>query len=166
MNPQRGISAADWLKQAAETEIVQVLHEYGEEHFARRIARAIVVARQEKPLATGTLELARCIAGAVPFHEPGKHPATRSFQAIRIFINRGIIGIAELFNTMFIDFKRWGRLAVISFHSLEDQIVKQFMQNQARGDAPDKLPLRETQIVRRLRIVSRLIRPGGGGNGY
>lgn len=159
MNPQRGMSAADWLRQAGEGEITQVLKEYGEERFARRIAGAIVRARLEKPL-TGTLELAALIAAAVPFREPGKHPATRSFQAIRIFINEELSALQDCLTQCLSILKPGGRLAVISFHSLEDQIVKRFMQEQARGDAPDKLPLQEAQIVRRLRIVSRLIRPG------
>ena len=101
------------------------------------------LARKIKPLTT-TLELATLIASAVPFHEPNKHPATRSFQAIRIFINQELTalqaGLAQCVPVL----KAGGRLVVISFHSLEDRIVKQFMQEQARGDAPDKLPLRET----------------------
>lgn len=158
MNPNRGISAADWLNKAGETEIAQVLREYGEENFSRRIARAIINIRQEKPLTT-TVELANLIVAAVPFHEPNKHPATRSFQAIRIFINQELTALSTALKQCLPILKVGGRLAVISFHSLEDRIVKQFMQAQARGDAPDKLPLRDSQIVRRLRLVSRLIRP-------
>ncbi len=158
MNPQTGSSAADWLNHAQEPEITQVLREYGEERFARRIAHAIISARAEKPLTT-TQELAALISQAVPFHEPGKHPATRSFQAIRIFINQELTALQTVLSECLPVLKRGGRLAVISFHSLEDRIVKHFMQEQARGDALDKLPLRETQIVRRLRVVSRLIRP-------
>lgn len=158
MNPEQGMSAAQWLNQAEETAIVQVLRDYGEENFARRIARAIIAVRKVKPLAT-TGELAALIADAVPVHEPNKHPATRSFQAIRIFINQELMALQAALTQCVSVLKTGGRLVVISFHSLEDRIVKQFMQTQARGDAPDKLPLRETQIVRRFRLVSRLIRP-------
>lgn len=158
MNPERGKSAADWLNHAEETEIAEVLREYGEERFSRRIARAIVTARQQKPLST-TLELAALINDAVSFHEPNKHPATRSFQAIRIFINQELTSLTTCLSQCLPILKVGGRLVVISFHSLEDRIVKQFMQEEARGDAPDKLPLREDQIIRRLRLVSRLIRP-------
>lgn len=158
MNPAQGMSAAQWINQAEETAIAQVLRDYGEENFARRIARAIIAARKIKPLTT-TVELAAVIADAVPFHEPNKHPATRSFQAIRIFINQELTALQAALAQCVPVLKAGGRLVVISFHSLEDRIVKQFMQAQARGDAPEKLPLRDTQIVRRFRLVSRLIRP-------
>jgi 16S rRNA (cytosine1402-N4)-methyltransferase len=158
MNPTRGLSAAAWLKQASASEIAQVLREYGEERFARRIAQAIVACRQVEPLTT-TVALAQVISEAVPFHEPGKHPATRSFQAIRIFINQELAALRDCLAQCLPLLKRGGRLVVISFHSLEDGIVKGFMQQQSRAEAPDKLPLREDQRVRRLRIVNRLIRP-------
>ncbi len=158
MNPSRGQTAAQWLNHAQENQIVQVLQEYGEERFARRIAREIVAARRNKPF-TETLELAEVIANAVPFREPNKHPATRSFQAIRIFINQELTALQTCLSQCLSILKIGGRLAVISFHSLEDGIVKQFIQEQARGDAPDKLPLTEAQIVRRLRIINRLIKP-------
>lgn len=158
MNPRQGQSAADWLNRAQETEIVRVLYEYGEERFAKRIARAIVTARQRQPLTT-TVELAELIGNAVPFREPNKHPATRSFQAIRIFINRELEVLEQCLSQCDAILTVGGRLAVISFHSLEDRIVKEFMQKQALVDAPDKLPLQETQRLKRWRVVSRLIRP-------
>lgn len=158
MNPQAGISAAEWLNKTAETEIAQVLREYGEERFAKRIAAAIVRARRQQPLAT-TQELAAVISEAAPFHEPGKHPATRSFQAIRIVVNQELTALQTCLEQCLPVLKTGGRLVVISFHSLEDGIVKEFMQSRARGDAPEKLPLRESQIVRPLKLVSRLIRP-------
>lgn len=158
MNPQVGESAATWLNQADADEIAQVLREYGEERFSRRIAHAIVNARQEKPLTT-TVQLAEIITKAVPFREPNKHPATRSFQAIRIFINQELEVLSEALNQSLELLKVGGRLVVISFHSLEDRIVKHFMQQHAQGDVPIKIPLRDHQIIRRLRIVSRLIRP-------
>ena len=158
MNPQAGLSAANWLNKAQEADIAQVLREYGEERFAKRIAAAIVMARREKLLAT-TEELAAIVSKAVPFHEPGKHPATRSFQAIRIFVNQELTALQNCLEQCLPVLKIGGRLVVISFHSLEDRIVKEFMQSRARGDVLDKLPLRESQIVRSLRLVSRLIRP-------
>lgn len=158
MNPQQGISAADWLNRAGEAEIARVLREYGEEKFARRIARAIVASRKTKPLTT-TVELANLIRECVPGHEPNKHPATRSFQGIRIYINQELEALEKCLEQCLQVLKVGGRLAVISFHSLEDKIVKEFFQNQASGDVPEKLPLRETQIKRRLKIISRLIRP-------
>ena len=158
MNPQVGQSAATWLNQAEADEIAQVLREYGEERFSRRIAHAIVNARQVKPLTT-TIQLADIITSAVPFREPNKHPATRSFQAIRIFVNQELEVLSEALNQCLELLKVGGRLVVISFHSLEDRIVKHFMQQHAQGDVPIKIPLRDHQIIRRLRIVSRLIRP-------
>ena len=158
MNPTQGQTAADWLNQADESEIAEVLKEYGEERFSRRIARAIVKARQEKPL-MDTVQLADLIQSASPIREPNKHPATRSFQAIRIFINQELAALKNCLNQCLEVLAIGGRLVVISFHSLEDRIVKQFFQQQASGNTPEKLPVRDSQIKRRLRIISRLIRP-------
>lgn len=158
MNPEQGISAAAWLNSARENEIAKVLQDYGEERFARRIARAIVEARREKPFTT-TQALADLIAEAVPFREPDKHPATRSFQGIRIFINQELEALRACLAQCLDVLAAGGRLVVISFHSLEDRLVKEFMQQEVRGDAPSKLPLRDHQMIRRLRIVSRLVRP-------
>lgn len=158
MNPQVGFSAAEWINKAGETEMVRVLRDYGEERFAKRIVTAIIKARREKRLET-TTELATVISEAVPFHEPGKHPATRSFQAIRILVNQELTALQSCLEQCLPVLKTGGRLVVISFHSLEDRIVKEFMQSRARGDAPEKLPLREAQMVRPLKLVSRLIRP-------
>lgn len=159
MNPQQGITAAEWLNQAKQAEIAEVIKEYGEERFAKRIAAAIVTQRKIKPF-TSTGELAELIADCVPAYEPGKHPATRSFQAIRIFINQELSALQTALTQSLGILKSGGRLVVISFHSLEDQIVKKFMQEQSQGNLPDKLPLREKDIVRPLRVVTRLIRPG------
>ncbi len=157
MNPEQGMSAADWLNRANEAEIARVLREYGEEKFARRIARAIVATRRTKPLET-TLELANLISECVPVHEANKHPATRSFQGIRIYINQELEALKRCLEQCLQVLKVGGRLAVISFHSLEDKIVKEFFQKQASGDVPEKLPLRDAQIKRHLKIISRLIR--------
>ena len=159
MDPRTEPSAADWLARASEAEIARVLFEYGEERHARRIARAIARARRQAPL-RGTGELARVIASAVPGRERGRHPATRSFQAIRIFINRELddlrAGLARAVEVL----APGGRLAVISFHSLEDRIVKRFMRDQARGPAlPRDLPVVPQQHRPRLRLVGGARRP-------
>lgn len=159
MNPTQGITAAQWLNHAKSEEIAQVIREYGEERFARRIAVAIVKQRQINPLAT-TSELAELIARTVPVYEKGKHPATRSFQAIRIFINHELNALQSALMQSVEILKAGGRLVVISFHSLEDKIVKKFMQEQSQGNLPHKLPLREKEIIRNLRVVNRLVRPG------
>lgn len=135
MNPQAGPSAADWLAQAEETEIARVLKEYGEERFARRIARAIAEQRAQTPLTT-TAQLADLIARAVPTRERGKHPATRSFQALRIALNNELDELRDVLAQAVRVLATGGRLVVISFHSLEDRIVKRFMRDQAHTAAP------------------------------
>lgn len=158
MNPQQEMSAATWLNTADENKIAQVLYEYGEERFSRRIARAIVAARMEKPLET-TTELAQIIARSMPYHERQKHPATRCFQAIRIFINQELTVLKSCLNQSLEVLAIGGRLGVISFHSLEDRIVKQFIHLHAQGEILHKLPIIEAKINRRLRKVGPLIRP-------
>lgn len=137
MDPDSGISAADWLASASERELAQVLREYGEERHARRIAHALVAARAEGPIAT-TGRLAALIAAAVPGREPGKHPATRSFQAIRIFINDELGALDAALEQSLDLLKPGGRLCVISFHSLEDRRVKRFI----RGHSVEAEPWR------------------------
>jgi len=132
MDQDRHPSAAEWLASAKDDEIANVLWEYGEERFSRRIARAVVEARQQAPLQT-TSQLAELIAGAIPFRERHKHPATRSFQAIRIFINQELEDLQQCLQQSLDVLAQGGRLVVISFHSLEDRIVKRFMRDQARG---------------------------------
>ncbi len=160
MDPHVGMSAAEWLAEAAERDIAQVLKEYGEERFAKRIARAVVKARAETPLST-TGQLAALIAAAVPTREPGKDPATRSFQAIRIFINRELDDLAACLEQMPEVLAPGGRLVVISFHSLEDRMVKRFMRDQARGDEfPPDLPVTVAQLKPRFKVVGRAVSPG------
>lgn len=159
MDQKHGQSAADWINQAQEEDIANVLWEYGEERFSRRIARAITTTRALEPFLR-THPLAECIANAVPKREPHKHAATRSFQAIRIFINRELEdlekGLAAAIESLAIG----GRLAVISFHSLEDRIVKQFMNTLAKGnEALRKLPLSDEQLGIRLRLIGKAIKP-------
>ncbi len=158
MDPASGQSAAQWLAGARAKEIADVLKEYGEERHAKRIARAIVAARAEQPIHT-TLELAEIVSQANPSWEKGKHPATRSFQAIRIYINRELDELKQCLQQVLDVLAPGGRLAVISFHSLEDRIVKRFMRDQAKGDRfPPKLPVTQAQLQPRLRVVGRAIR--------
>lgn len=159
MNNQAGMTSADWLNSAKERDIADVLFEFGEEKFARRIARAIVEKRVEEPV-TRTLQLAKLVSDANPSWEKNKHPATRSFQAIRIFINRELDDLRRLLEQTVDLLAVGGRLVVISFHSLEDRIVKQFMQKQQRGgDVPKDLPITADQLNIRLKIVGKPVYP-------
>ena len=158
MDPNSGQSAAEWLATAEEYEIRRVLREYGEEKFAKRIARAIVSARSENPI-TSTAQLAALIADASPVHERGKDPATRSFQAIRIFINDELGDIKACLPQALNVLRPGGRLAVISFHSLEDRIVKRFLRDEARGDDfPPDLPVPQSALSPRIKLVGKAIR--------
>jgi 16S rRNA (cytosine1402-N4)-methyltransferase len=160
MDPTAGISAAQWLAQAGERDISEVLFTFGEERYARRIARAIVRARDEAPLCT-TRQLAELIAASVPVREKHKHPATRSFQAIRIFINHELEELQTVLEQVPDFLARQGRLAVISFHSLEDRIVKRFIRHQHRGEPPPRgMPVTGTEHIARLQPVGKAIRPG------
>jgi 16S rRNA (cytosine1402-N4)-methyltransferase len=133
MDNEAGQGAAQWLAKAGEREIAAVLFELGEERFARRIARAIVAARAVEPiLSTG--QLAGIVAAAVPTREPGKHPATRTFQAIRIHVNRELEQLEQALPQAVRLLAPGGRLCVISFHSLEDRIVKRFIRREEQGD--------------------------------
>lgn len=159
MNPGQGMDAATWINQADESEIRQVIFEFGEERFAKRIARAIVAARQETRI-TQTTQLSEIIRQAVPMREPKKHPATRTFQAIRIFINRELDELQQCLPQAINVLASGGRLCVISFHSLEDRIVKQFIQKESHGDElPRDLPIKAAQLSHRLKKVGALIRP-------
>lgn len=156
-------SAADWLKHAKKDEIVTVIRDYGEERFAKRIANAIVRQRMTEPIET-TLELASLIAKVVPNREPGKHPATRSFQAIRIHINKEIEEIRVVLpQALELLAEGGGRLVVISFHSLEDREVKRFMRIAAKGDPfPPKLPIQAEQLKPSLKIIGKPVYPSEG----
>jgi 16S rRNA (cytosine1402-N4)-methyltransferase len=161
MDPEQGQSAAQWLAAVSEAELDRVLRDLGEERFHRRIARALVQARQQAPI-TSTRQLAELVAAAVPFKDKYKHPATRAFQAIRIHINRELDDLRECLQQAVRVLTAGGRLVVISFHSLEDRIVKRFIRDQSHGEAalPPGLPVREAQIVNRLRPVGKAVRPG------
>jgi 16S rRNA (cytosine1402-N4)-methyltransferase len=160
MDTSGGVSAADWLAAASAEEIADVLWRFGEERYSRRIARAIVARRAEQPIRT-TRQLADLIAAAVPGREAKKHPATRSFQAIRIFINQELGDLEAVLPQAVEVLAPGGRLAVISFHSLEDRIVKRFIRDQQRGPRlPPDLPVVPREFAPRLRAVGKAIRPG------
>jgi 16S rRNA (cytosine1402-N4)-methyltransferase len=132
MDTTRGQSVAQWLATADRRQIAEVIHDYGEERFALPIAKAIAARRQERGPVSTTTELAGLVAGAVKTREPGQNPATRTFQALRIFINAELEELQQALEASLIVLKPQGRLAVISFHSLEDRIVKQFIARHSR----------------------------------
>ena len=159
MNPKQSMDAATWLDQSEKNDIMRVLREYGEERFARRIATAIVEERGKRPFTT-TSQLAELIERVVPTRERGKHPATRVFQAIRIVVNDELEELKQCLKQCLAVLAVGGRIAVISFHSLEDRIVKRFFRKEAKGDDyPPELPIPESEIKRRLKIIGSLIRP-------
>ena len=143
MDPTRGTSAAEWLAVAEQRQIAEVIRDYGEERFAVPIAKAIVARRQERgPLAT-TAELAELVAGAVKTREPGQNPATRTFQAVRIFVNAELEELEQALKGCLHVLQPGGRLVVISFHSLEDRIVKQFIARHSRAVVDRRAPFAE-----------------------
>lgn len=158
MDTSQGESAAEWLAAVDESELAKVLRVYGEEKFARRIASDIVTQRAEKPIET-TTQLASLIANTIKRHEPGKHPATRSFQAIRIQINKELEDIEQVLEQAIEILKPGGRLSIISFHSLEDRLVKRFMREKSRGQlSPRNLPLPLDAIKPTLRCIGKAIK--------
>ncbi len=158
MDQQQGESAAQWLQRVDEKTLARVLREYGEERYHRRIAAAIVKQRQSQPI-TDTLELAEIIKRAHPRWERHKHPATRSFQAIRIAVNRELEDLQQVLLQIPQILVSQGRLVVISFHSLEDRMVKQCIQKLARGDDfPLDLPLMEHQLNKKMKKIGKAIR--------
>lgn len=163
MDPTRGQSAAEWLMSAEEADIAFVIKTYGEERFGKRIARAIVARNRDQPM-TRTKELATVIAAAMPVKDKFKHPATRTFQAIRIWINSELEEIDTALKGALSVLSPGGRLSIISFHSLEDRLVKRFMRDQSRGpQVPAGIPMTESQLKalggRELKTLGKLI-PG------
>jgi 16S rRNA (cytosine1402-N4)-methyltransferase len=158
MDPEQGESAAQWLARAEEQQIREVIRDYGEERFAKQIAAAIVAARRREPLRR-TRQLADLVAATVRTREPGQDPATRTFQALRIHLNRELEEVSLALPQALEHLAPGARLVVISFHSLEDRIVKRFMQAAARPDVPRGLPLREAEMPQpALRLVGRALR--------
>ncbi|HCA26495.1 MAG TPA: 16S rRNA (cytosine(1402)-N(4))-methyltransferase [Betaproteobacteria bacterium] len=160
MDVSRGQTAAEWLATATEAQLGEVIKRYGEERFAKQIAKAIVSARAIQPIAT-TKRLAAVVAKAVKKREPGQDPATRTFQAIRIFLNRELEELSLVLPQCLDVLADGGRLVVISFHSLEDRIVKHFMRDMAKpNDMPDKLPLRANELAPpKMRLIGKRVRP-------
>ncbi|WP_417660498.1 16S rRNA (cytosine(1402)-N(4))-methyltransferase RsmH [Pseudomonas sp.] len=157
MDPSRGVSAAQWIASASEEEIARVFKEYGEERFSKRMARAVVMRRAEQPFER-TADLAQVLTVANPAWEKGKNPATRAFQGLRIYINNELgdlhLGLDAALETLEVG----GRLVVISFHSLEDRIVKQFMRKHAKGEQdklPRDLPIIPKAFEPRLKLIGK-----------
>ncbi len=157
MDPDHGQSAAEWINSADEKDIADVMYNLGEERHSRRMARAIVNRRAETPF-THTLDLAEVIKVANPAWEKHKHPATRAFQAIRIHINQELADLERLLAASLVLLKPGGRLVVISFHSLEDRLVKRFIQKQERGDLPQGLPVTDDMIHRTFKRVGKALK--------
>ena len=159
MDPDHGQSAAEWLATAEESEIREVIRNHGEERFAKQIAAAIVAARTRGPVDT-TRKLAALVADAVPTREPRQDPATRTFQALRIHVNQELEELSVVLPQCVALLGAGGRLVVISFHSLEDRIVKRFMRAQSQADAlPARLPVRARDLPQpRMRLVGRAVR--------
>ena len=160
MDPGAGITAAEWLERAPEQEIREVIKNHGEERFAKSIAAAIVAARARGPVGT-TRQLAALVAKAVPTREPQQDPATRTFQALRIHVNQELEELSLALPQCVELLRPGGRLVVISFHSLEDRIVKRYLRDSARADTlPARLPLRARDLPRPpLKLVGRAARP-------
>jgi len=158
MDPTAGATAAQWLAAAEEREIREVIRDYGEERFAKQIAAAIVAARAREPVVR-TRQLADLVAKTLRSREPGQDPATRTFQALRIHVNRELEEVSLMLPQASAHLAPGGRLAVISFHSLEDRIVKRFMQSLARPEVPRGLPLRASEMPQpALKLVGRAVR--------
>ena len=155
MDPTRGTSAADWLATASVEHMAEVIRDYGEERFAVPIAKAIAARRQERGPLASTSELAQLVAGAVRTREPGQDPATRTFQALRIFLNGELEELQEALNASLTVLQPQGRLVVISFHSLEDRIVKQFIAKHSRDEVDRRAPFAAPKPMK-LRAIERV----------
>ena len=159
MDYTKGISAAEWINNASQDDLAYVLKKYGEERYARRISRAIVRARDSRPI-NSTSKLASIVSSAVPVREKNKHPATRSFLAIRNYINSEldelVSGLSQAFNAI----KIGGRILVISFNSLEDRIAKRFLRDYCQNDPfPKSIPITANIIKPKIKLIGKVIRP-------
>jgi 16S rRNA (cytosine1402-N4)-methyltransferase len=159
MDTTRGQTAAEWLASASHGDIASVLREYGEERHAGRIASAILRALEAGPINT-TGQLAQIVSEANPSWEKHKHPATRAFQGIRIWINRELVDLELLLDEVVDLLRPGGRLVIISFHSLEDRMVKRFIRRMSRGEQPPRgVPVMESQVEKKLAAVGKAIKP-------
>ncbi len=160
MNDQQGINAEQWINKAKEEDIATVLYQYGEERYSRRIAKAIVLARQNEIL-NDTKQLAEIIKQAHPRWEKKKHPATRSFQGIRIFINNELTDLDDCLSQSYHCLAKNGHLAVISFHSLEDRKVKHFFKQMVDGEQlPPDLPIMDISVQRKMKLFGKRMKAG------
>ena len=159
MDVSSGMTAAQWLATVDEALLAEVIRDYGEERFAKQIARAVIAARAMEPITT-TRQLVELVGKAVRTREAGQNPATRTFQAIRIYLNRELEELAQVLPECVTHLKAGGRLAVISFHSLEDRIVKHFMRDMAEGDKlPRNVPIRASEVPQgRMRLIGKVVR--------
>ena len=158
MDTSRGLSVAEWLATAETQQIAEVIRDYGEERFAVQVAKAIVARRQERGPISTTAELAELVAGTVKTREPGQNPATRTFQALRIFINAELEELQQALEASLHVLRPGGRLVVISFHSLEDRIVKQFIATHSRDEFDRRAPFAPPKAMK-LKALGR-VRPG------
>jgi 16S rRNA (cytosine1402-N4)-methyltransferase len=161
MDQTRGQTVAEWLATVSEKQLGEVIKHYGEERFAKQVARAIIKEREDGHAITTTGQLAKIVAGAIPKIEPGQNPATRTFQALRIFINQELEELSLILPKCLGVLRTGGRLVVISFHSLEDRIVKRFIQGEVmRDDLPSRFPIKAKDLPQpRLHAVGRAIKP-------
>ncbi len=160
MDQTRGVTAEEWLASASADEITEVLKNYGEERFAKRIARNIVEIRAQAPISS-TDKLVEIVETSIPRREKHKHPATRTFQAIRIRVNRELDELETCLADVVDLLRSGGRIVVISFHSLEDRIVKRYFRRMAKGDdLPSRLPIRDAELNRRLKLIGKPVKPG------
>lgn len=158
MDNSKGVSAAQWIASAGEDEMIRVFRDYGEERFAKRIARAIIEVRDKRTI-DRTLDFAQIVKEANPRWEKHKHPATRVFQAVRIFINAELEDLEQVLESAIDILSPGGRLVVISFHSLEDRMVKRFFRDLAKGkQLPRGLPVTELMLDKKLKLVSKAVK--------
>ena len=159
MDTSSGLTAAQWLAEVDESLLAEVIRDYGEERFAKQISKAVVTAREIQPIST-TRQLVELVSQTVRTREAGQNPATRTFQAIRIYLNRELEELAQVLPQCVAGLKTGGRLVVISFHSLEDRIVKNFMRDMAEGDKlPRNVPIRASEVPQgRFRLVGKAVR--------
>jgi 16S rRNA (cytosine1402-N4)-methyltransferase len=162
MNPDAGVSAAQWIATVRESDLADVLYKFGDEHYSRRIAKAIIKEREAASIES-TVQLAEIIKKAHPKWDHKKHPATKSFQAIRIFINGELDELDQVLDSSVSVLAPGGKLAVISFHSLEDRAVKQFIRLQSKGpELPPGLPVMEQDIKREMKAIGKAIKASKG----